>query len=501
MKRRDFVQSSLWTAAALSVAHFKAVHATAREGTVADVVAVTGDGREITLRGADLRDLAAKLRGQLLLAGDRGYEDARHILNPSFDKHPALIVQPVDVPDIQTAVNFARANSLLVAVKCGGHSASGQSTCERGMQIDLSTFRSVRVDPKTQRASVAGGTLLGQVDKETAAHGLVTPLGTVSHTGVGGLTLGGGFGRLARKLGMAIDNVESVDIVTADGKLLHASASENPDLYWAARGGSGNFGVVTNFEFKLHPMQPQVVAGKVLFPIARARDVWNMWSEYAHTAPDELYLDPVMAQPPGGAPGMIQLEACYCGAQADAAKALAPIRKLGTPLTDSIKAMDYTAAQRVNDTTDSRAIASYMKSGFVSKVPGELVSAIVDNFHPDPKRMTLLFFQHCGGASSRVEDSATAFAHRYALGNMMAVAGWPLGAEDAAVHMEATRKYWKSLESYVGGFYVNDMARETTAKQMNDNYRGNYQRLVALKTKYDPTNLFRLNANVTPMKA
>ena len=174
---------------------------------------------EITLRGADIQDLASKLHGQLLLAGDRGYDDARRILNPSFDKNPALIVQPVDVPDIQAAVNFARANSLLVAVKCGGHSHSGQSTCDRGMQIDLSTFRGVRVDANARRASVKGGTLLGQVDKETAAHGIVTPLGTVSHTGVGGLTLGGGFGRLARKFGMAIDNLESVDIVTADGKL------------------------------------------------------------------------------------------------------------------------------------------------------------------------------------------------------------------------------------------------------------------------------------------
>ena len=225
MKRRDFVQSSLWTAAALGIPAFRAVHATARPGTVADVAAVTGDGREITLRGKDIQDLAARLHGQLLLAGDGGYEDARHILNPSFDKHPALIVQPVDVPDIQAAVNFARANSLLVAVKCGGDSHSGQSTCDKGMQIDLSTFRSVKVDPTARRVWATGGSLLGQIDKATAPHELVTPLGTVSHTGVGGLTLGGGFGRVARKFGMAIDNVESVDIVTADGKLVHASAT------------------------------------------------------------------------------------------------------------------------------------------------------------------------------------------------------------------------------------------------------------------------------------
>ena len=502
MKRRDFVQSSLWTAAALGVTNFKAVYALSRPGTVPDVAAVTGDGRQITLRGADIQDLASKLHGQLLLAGDRGYDDARRILNPSFDKNPALIVQPVDVPDIQAAVNFARANSLLVAVKCGGHSHSGQSTCDRGMQIDLSTFRGVSVDPSARRASVKGGTLLGQVDKATAAHGMVTPLGTVSHTGVGGLTLGGGFGRLARKFGMAIDNLESVDIVTADGKLLHASASDNPDLYWAARGGSGNFGIVTNFAFKLHPMQPQVVAGKVVYPIAKAREVLTMWSEYASTAPDDLYIDPTMALPPGNAPGMVSLEVCYAGPQADAERALAPIRKLGTPMQDGIKAMDYTHVQRINDSTDTRGIASYLKGGFIGKGSPELVSALVDGLQGDPRRMTVLFFQHCGGASSRVAEGATAFAHRYALANMMTVAAWPINAsaDDTTAHIEATRRYWKTLEPHTRGFYVNDLAREVTAKELNDNYRGNYERLVALKMKYDPTNLFRLNANVTPMK-
>ena len=500
MKRRDFVQSSLWTAAALSVPNFKPLYATARSGEVADVAAVTGDGREISLRGADLRDLAAKLHGQLLLAGDRGYDDARHILNPSFDKHPALIVQPLDVPDIQAAVNFARANSLLVAVKCGGHSHSGQSTCDKGMQIDLSTFRSVRVDPAARRVWATGGTLLGQIDKETAPHELVTPLGTVSHTGVGGLTLGGGFGRIARKFGMAVDNLESVDIVTADGKVVHASARENPELYWGARGGSGNFGVVTQFEFKLHPMKREVIAGQVLFPLAKMRDMLTLWGEYAPTAPDELYVDPTVMQPPGNAPGMAMLQVCYCGAPADAEKALAPIRKLG-PVKDTIKTMEYVQVQRSQDSTDTRAIASYLKGGFVGKVPGELVTAMVDGFHGDPRRTTVLFFQHCGGAGSRIADDATAFAHRYAIGNMMAVVAWPIGDKDASVHIEAARAYWKTLEPFTRGFYVNDMAREVTAKDINENYRGNYQRLVSLKTKYDPTNLFRLNANVTPMKA
>jgi FAD/FMN-containing dehydrogenase len=368
------------------------------------------------------------------------------------------------------------------------------------MQIDLSTFRSVRVDPAARRVWATGGTLLGQIDRETAPHELVTPLGTVSHTGVGGLTLGGGFGRIARKFGMAVDNLESVDIVTADGKVVHASARENPELYWGARGGSGNFGVVTQFEFKLHQMKREVVAGSVLFPIARMRDVLTLWGEYAPAAPDELYFDPTVMQPPGNAPGMAMLQVCYCGAPADAEKALAPIRKLGTPLKDTIKTMEYVQVQRSQDSTDTRAIASYLKGGFVGKVPGDLVTAMVDGFHGDPRRTTVLFFQHCGGAQSRIAENATAFAHRYAIGNMMAVVAWPMGDKDASVHIEAARAYWKTLEPFTRGFYVNDMAREVTAKDINENYRGNYQRLAALKAKYDPTNLFRLNANVTPMK-
>jgi FAD binding domain/Berberine and berberine like len=496
MKRRDFLNSSL-LAAAVTVPGIRAAYAVVGTGEVPDVAAITGDGREITLRGADIRDLAARMRGSLLLAGEDGYDKARLILNPSFDKHPALIAQPTGAADVRAVVGFARANNLLVAVKCGGHSASGQSTCDKGLMIDLSGFRGVRVDPKARRAWVDGGTLLGEVDHETAAHGLVAPLGTVSHTGVGGLTLGGGFGRLARKFGMSIDNLESVDVVTADGQLRHASATENKDLFWGVRGGGGNFGVVTNFEFRLHPMQRQVIAGTLKFPIARARDVLGMYSDYAASAPDELYVDPALYVPPGGAPGGMYLEVCYCGPAQNAEAALAPLRKLGTPERDSIKANDYVLVQRMNDSGDSRAIGSYLKGGFISQVPDKLVAAIVDGFQPDPGRMTMLFFQHCGGAASRQAEGATAFAQRDSIANMMAVSGWKQGDAPAA-HMDATRSYWKTLEPFTRGFYVNDLAREATAKDINANYRGNYQRLVKLKQTYDPTNLFRLNANIQP---
>jgi len=497
MKRRDFLNSSL-LAAAISVPGIRTAYAVAGTGQIADLAAITGDGREITLRGADIRDLAAKMRGQLLLAADDGYDKARLIMNPSFDKHPALIAQPSGVADVQAVVSFARAHSLLVAVKCGGHSASGQSSCDRGLQIDLSRFRGVRVDPRARRAWVEGGTLLGEVDHECMAHGLVAPLGTVSHTGVGGLTTGGGFGRLTRRFGMSIDNLESMDVVTADGQLRHASASENPDLFWGVRGGGGNFGIVTNFEFRLQPMQREVVAGTVNFPIARARDVLSMYAQYAATAPDELYLDPVLVLPARGGPGLVSLEVCYSGPPDKAEAALAPLRKLGKPDQETLKTQAYVDVQRSNDTGDSRAIASYLKGGFISKMPDELVSSIIDGLPGAPGRTAVLFFQHCGGAASRQPENATAFAQRDSVANMMAIAAWRQGTVDPAEHMQATRKYWATLEPFTRGFYVNDLAREASASDINANYRGNYPRLVKIKKTYDPTNLFRLNANIKP---
>jgi FAD/FMN-containing dehydrogenase len=497
MKRRDFLNSSV-LAAAVSVPGIRAAYAVVGTDPVPDITAITGDGREVTLRGTDIRDLGAEMRGPLLRAGDDGYDKARLVQNPSFDKHPALIAQPTGAADVQAVVRFARANNLLVAVKCGGHSLSGQSTCDRGLQIDLSNLRGVRADPRARRAWVEGGTLLGQVDHECMAHGLVTPLGTVSHTGVGGLTTGGGFGRLARKFGMAIDNLESLDVVTADGQLRHASSDENPDLFWGVRGGGGNFGVVTNFEFRLHPMQREVIAGRLTFPIARARDVLDMYADYAATAPDELYIDPSVNLPMGGAPGFALLAICYCGPQENAERALAPLRKLGTPSNDTIKAVDYVAVQRANDSGDARAVSSYGKGGFISRVPDGLVSAMVDGLQGDPDRMTRLFFQHCGGAAGRLPEEATAFAQRDSIANMMTAVSWRHGVDDSAEHIQAARLYWSKLEPFTRGFYVNDMAREATAKDINANYRGNYPRLVAIKTKFDPTNLFRLNANVRP---
>jgi FAD/FMN-containing dehydrogenase len=504
MKRRTFLRSAAATAAAASLP----IPGTGPRSLAAlyrlapldppDVVAETGDGRRVVIRGGDLADLRDRLRGPLLLAEDDGYEEARLILNPSFDRRPALIVQPTGVSDIRAAVDFAREHDgLLLAVKCGGHSYSGKSTCDRGMMIDLSRFRDVRVDPAARRARVTGGSLLGAVDHETMAFGLVTPFGTVSHTGVGGLVTGGGFGRLSRRYGLSVDNLASVDVVTADGRLQHASATENPDLFWGVRGGGGNFGVVTSFEFRLHPMGRQVVAGQIMFPLSLAADVLRLYQDYGFQAPDELQLDYGMVIPPGGEPGMAGFAVCWSGREGDAERVLAPIRRLGTPLVDNVESRDYVALQRSVDDDDPRAQAWYLKTGFIYELSPALIRAIVEPFRGHPDRLTRLFFQQGGGAIARVPTEATAFSQRDAAANMLCATIWRFGS-DPTEHIRWIQEYWSGLEPFTHGFYVNDLDPDLTAAQIQANYRQNLDRLVAVKNRYDPTNLFRLNANIRP---
>jgi len=462
----------------------------------ADVEAVTGDGRSVTLPRAAVQELGRSLRGNLVLPGHAVYDDARRVMNASIDRYPALIVQPRGVADVQHAVDFARASSLLVAVKCGGHSHSGKSTCDGGMMIDLSLLRSVRVDRTARVAQVSGGSLLGDMDHETMAQGLVTPAGTVSHTGIGGLTLGGGFGRLARRYGLTLDNLRGVDIVTADGRLRHANAAENSDLFWGVRGGGGNFGVVTSFEFDLHEMAREVIGGVITFPISDARNVLDFYSEFALEAPDELALGLSLYSYADDGERGIAFDICYCGPQNRADRLLDRIRRAGTPDRDYVGAIDYVVLQRSSDVSDPRAIGSYTKSGFSRDLSRRYIDAILDGFEPHPGRTTTFAFQHDGGAINRVAPDATAFPHRDINLTPLAVVDWPIG-RDPTEHIAWLRRYWATIEPHTQGFYTNDLIDETQA-QVDVNYLGNYERLVDLKNRYDPTNLFRLNANVIP---
>ena len=491
MDRRRFFHYSIAAAVASSLPYGRLWAAQ----IAGDVAAVKGAGGATTLAASDLQHLRDSLRGALLLAGDPGYDEARRVRSESINRHPALIIQPSGVADVRTAVDFARTKELLLAVKGGGHSYSGRSTCDGGLQLDLSSFRDVRIDPVGRTAYVAGGSLLGEVDHEAMSLDLVTPSGTVSHTGVGGLTLGAGFGRLARRFGLAVDNVKAVDIVNADGRVRHASADENPDLYWAVRGGGGNFGVVTSFEFALHAMPRQVIGGRLVFPIDRAPDLLRAYAEISHSAPDELYVDAIMTSP-RGQPGVFLFDTCYSGAASDAEKAYAPLRKLGKPLQDTIGPVDYVALQRSGDRTDPRNEGEYLKSGFIDEFPGKLVQTILDGYHTDPGRGTTVFFQQSGGAIGRVPANATAFPHRRSLNNMFTSVTWALDA-DSAPHISYAKALWKSLEPYTDGYYTNEVGNEGQSV-VDANYQGNLPRLRAVKKQYDPGNLFRLNANILP---
>jgi hypothetical protein len=460
------------------------------------VNAVSSSGRQLTLEQAALKELRDSLSGRLLLPGQEGYEAARRVLNPSFDKHPALVVQPTGASDVMRAVDFARERDLLVAVKCGGHSYGGKSTCDGGLQIDLSTFRGTRVDTGARRAHVAGGSLLASLDHEAMAQGLVTTAGTVSHTGVGGLTLGGGFGRLARRFGLALDNVTAVDVVTANGKLVHASADHNPDLFWGVRGGGGNFGVVTRFEFQLHPMARTIVGGDLVFPLSKLRDALRFYADYSQQAPEELYLDLIARSPVGSPDGVVVLHACYSGPEERAQAVLAPLYKVGTPVHDGIQRRDYVAIQRSHDNADPRNNAQYLKSGFINEFPDALVDVIAENFEGFVERGTMMLFQHSGGAIGRVPVDATAFAQRKSIANMLFFVEWPL-AESPDQHVAYIREQWARFEPFTDGWYANEVD-DQAARVVDSNYQGNHARLVQVKNRYDPGNLFRLNANVLP---
>ena len=496
MDRRNFIRSSLSAAVAASLPGtqslaFSLLHTPTT--VPSNIDAITGDGAEVTLQQAAVQELSDSLKGKLLLPGNAAYDDARWLLNQEYDRHPALIVQPTGSADVQNAVHFARDNSLLLAVKCGGHSASGKSSCDKGLQIDLSQLRNARVDRAAKTARVAGGSLLGELDHEAMSHGLVTTAGSVSHTGVGGLTLGGGFGRLGRRFGMTIDNVLEMDVVTPDGKLRRVNADNDPDLYWALRGGGGNFGVVTSFLFQLHEMQREVITGYVAYPLSEAKQMLEFYVEYSEKIPDVMSLGVGVGGRLGSDPG-VGINFVWSGDPAKADKFIEPLRKAGTVVGERVTTMDYVAVQRSGDTNDTRAFTGYMKSGFLNSITGELINTLVDNFEPHPDRATRFGFGRQGGAIGRVANADTAFAHRDAKFNLMSFVSWKTGA-DRDEHVKYIKSHWSNAEPSTTGFYVNDHF-DQSQELVNATYRENFPRLLKIKREYDPTNLFRLNANI-----
>lgn len=503
MRRRSFLRLAAGAVVAPSVSWRSALAAEASALSSStpptDLPAIGRRGQQLVVRGRDIADLRGQLRGQVLLRGDPGYEVSRRIWNGSFDRYPALVARCAAPSDIVQALNFAREHDLLVAVRGGGHSMSGQSVCDGGMQIDLSPMQSVRVDPGARTARVEPGTPLGAFDREALFFGLATTAGTVSHTGVAGLTLGGGFGRLCRRYALACDNLLSVDIVNADGRLRRASAKENPDLFWAVRGGGGNFGVVSSFEFRLHPVDPIMYGGSVIFPGSRLKELLEFYAEFSDKASDDAHLDFIVARlPPDDY--LIVIDAFH-GDRRRAERELEPLRRL-KPVVDEARAAPYLELQKSFDASAPWGMATYEKGGFCKGItPGCIddVVAVMEGTTIAPAMINLV--PH-GGAMGRVAPAATAFTHRDATHSLLVRTSWQPG--DPAVAERHSRwciDNFAALEKHTAGFYVNVVAEDDTARRLRLNYGRNYERLVDVKTKYDPDNLFRRNANIPPRGA
>ena len=503
MQRRQFLQSSFAAASSVLLArHARA----ASTDALPSLEAVTLDDRARTLPANALKDLRDALHGSLLMSGDDGYDDARRLVNRQFDKHPALIVQATGAADVRLAVEFARDNKLLLAVKGGGHSDFGVSSCERGMLIDLSPMRSVRIDARARRAWVGGATLAGLIDHEAVSQGLAVPLGGQPTVGIGGLATGGGIGKLSRRFGLTLDSIRSVDVVSADGRLLHASASENPDLFWAVRGGGGNFGVVSELELELHPIPARVVAGAIAFPFSQLKQVLGAYADFSAGAPDELYLECFLSVRATAESSILQLGVCYSGDEANAEQVLRPIHNFGQVIRDDVKAVSYLVAQNADRHAEARTAAAsarltrdvFFRGGFLEGLDSGLIATMAERLTHHPVRSINMLFLHAGGAIARVPSSATAYSHRTASHDLIVITSWPKGDAAAAEHSDFGVKLWNDLVPYTRGFYNNDMAGGVTPDAVATNFGGNYRRLAGVKSAYDPNNLFRLNANILP---
>ena len=462
-----------------------------------DLMVKTLTDGDLLLGEPAVEEFKKSLRGQLLRPDDEGYDQARNVWNGMTDKRPGLIIQCAGVADVINAVNFARDNRLLVAVRGGDHSVAGHSVCEGGIMIDLSRMKSVRVDAVKRTARAEGGAKWRDFDHETQAFGLATTGGTNSDTGIAGLTLGGGLGWLAGKYGLACDNLLSADVVTADGRFLTASARENQDLFWALRGGSGNFGIVTSFEYQLHQVGP-VLAGMVVHPFERAREVLRFYSDFSSNIPDEVNTIGALLTSPDGLP-VVAIAVCYNGSVDKGEEVLRPLREFGPPRADQIGPIPYMALQTMLDAAFPRGRQYYWKEHLIKHISDAAIDTMIEYFAVVPSPFTVLGFQQFGNAANRVGQDETAFSHRDALYDCLMLSGWESPSE-AERNIKWTRELYDAMQpSLHAGIYVNALG-EDSEQRIRAAYRPKtYDRLVALKSKYDPTNLFRLNPNIKPM--
>lgn len=488
MNRRTFCKTTLSSAALAAALPIDPIRSLAVETVGArgkDIAAVQLSGEPTALPAAAVKNFASRLHGRVITARDTDYDQARRIWNRMIDRRPALIVRCAGAADVQRTVAFAREQDLRIAVRGGGHSFAGDSMCDGGVVIDLSALIGVRVDPANRLAQVGGGSWIGDLDWEAQQHGLATPMGRVSNTGVGGLTLGGGYGRLSRLHGLACDNLIAADLITADAKLMRISATENPDLFWAIRGGGGNFGVVTHFEYRLHLVGPQVLAGGLTYAPDQLRAILNQCAEFAPHAPRELMLDlAVIADERGVRTPYLMF--CFAGPAQKGEQVLQSFRAAIKPVRDDVKACDYTVLQKEGDGPALAQKAFYSKTGYVPELTPALIEAVVH----EPGNIGLVL---SGGAIADVALGASAVSHRGESFLMQVSGEWQDASLNHAKRAEVDAA-WERLKRFTAGFYPN--LTNADQKSVDDNWGPNRARLMRIKRQFDPSNLFRNNANI-----
>lgn len=448
------------------------------------------------LEDAEVARLRQRLRGSVVLPEDGAYEEARRVWNGMIDKRPAAVVYCAAPDDVAETVSLARSRDLPLAVRGGGHNVAGNSVCDGGIVIDLSPMKAISVDPKRRVARAEAGLTLGEFDRATQAHGLATTMGVVSGTGIAGLTLGGGFGKLGRKHGLTCDNLIAADLVTATGRQTRASADENADLFWALRGGGGNFGVVTAFEYRLYPVGPEVLAGSLLYDFARAREVLPAAYRLARNAPDAVSVNIALAMADPDTP-VLNVSPFFAGDTAEGSQALEPFRRLGSPLEDSIAPVAYLDVQSAGDAIFPPGRRYYWKAQYLD-MPGDAAfDTLLEKFASAPSAGCLAVLQQVGGAIARVAEGDTPYVNRGASYDCFPIAAWDDPADDEA-HIRWVRDFWGAMQPFsTGGVYANDLGDEGD-ERVRAAFGDNCRRLAEIKEKYDPSNLFRLNQNIRP---
>ncbi|HYK82266.1 MAG TPA: FAD-binding oxidoreductase [Gemmatimonadales bacterium] len=455
---------------------------------------------------ASAERLRTRLRGPVVVPGDPGYEEARTVWNAMIDRRPGLVARCRGVADVVECVNFARDHGLPLSVKGGGHNIAGLAVCDGGLMLDMSLMRGVWVDPTTRTARAQPGCLLGDVDRETQVHGLAAVLGFVSNTGIAGLTLGGGFGYLTRRHGWSCDNVSAIDVVTATGRVVRASADEHADLFWALRGGGGNFGVATSFAYRLHPVGPDVIAGAIAWRGEEAPAVLELYRTVTEHAPPELtcvaglrLAPPAPWLPPAiHGKAIVALFVCHVGPIAEGERLVGRLKAFGAPVGDVIQRRPYASQQSLLDATQPKGRRNYWKSEYLPTVGAELLEAAIRHAGHIVSPHSVIVVFPIDGALNRVSNDESAVGNRDAAAVINIAASWEQSADDRA-NMEWARAAWQDVRRFsTGGTYINFLTEDETEERIHAAYGKNYERLVAVKTAWDEANLFRMNKNIAP---